>query len=119
MDQPPEEEAFGAEESKKSERKRQRERQRRNDIALAFSELATLVSKVDAQDDGSQSRRRRRRSVGEDDDQVDDASGMTRLDVIVRTIEAMRKLQNENAELKRRLEKSGGSRGGGVSWLGI
>lgn len=104
-----EDENFGGDDSKKSERKRQRERQRRYDLANAFDELASLLSEIeDGSDASAQHRRRRRKSQGGGDaadmDQSD-SSGMTRLDLIGRSVEAMRKLHRENIELKRVVEQ--------------
>jgi hypothetical protein len=90
--------------TKKSERKRQRERQRRFDLAKAFDELAALLSQVDPED-GEPNRRRRRKS-GIDESQSaeidigDTSSGLTRLDMIVRTIDVVRRIHRENADLK-------------------
>lgn len=92
--------------SKKSERKRQREKQRRSDLANAFDELANLLSRIepDDLDASSNSRRRRRRNSADDGAEADaDAAGMTRLDLIGRTVDALRRLHRENAELRQNL----------------
>ena len=96
---------FGIDDTKKSERKRQRERQRRSDIASAFEELSSLLSQIDPEEsDANANNKRRRRKPGEPAEADVDGSGMTRLDLISRTAEVLRKLQRENAELKQQLE---------------
>jgi hypothetical protein len=96
---------FGIDDSKKSERKRQRERQRRSDIANAFEDLSSLLSQIDPDDSESAPNRRRRRKPGDPVESDVDASGMTRLDLIGRTAEVLRKLQRENFELRQKLEE--------------
>jgi hypothetical protein len=102
---------LGGDESKKSERKRQRERQRRSDLANAFDELSSLLADIEPDDsDSGSNRRRRRKSEGgaistADLDQAADNSGMTRLDLIGRSVEALRRLHGENTELKRVVEQ--------------
>ena len=93
--------------AKKSERKRQREKQRRSDLANAFEELGQLLSQIDPEDsDNQHNRRRRRRSGGGDDfDNTGETAGMTRLDLIGRTIDALRRLHQENTNLRRTVEK--------------
>jgi hypothetical protein len=101
--------------SKKSERKRQRERQRRSDLATAFDELASLVGQIDPDEASHSTKRRRQRkgSLGEAGGSdvasvsAEDPSAMTRLDLIQRTIEVLRRLQRENAVLRQRVEQSG------------
>jgi hypothetical protein len=104
--------------TKKSERKRQRERQRRSDLATAFDELASLVGQIDPDEASTAPKRRRQRkgSLGEAAGGSDvasvsaeDPSAMTRLDLIQRTIEVLRRLQRENALLRQRVEQSGRS----------
>lgn len=89
---------------KKSERKRQREKQRRSDLASAFDELSSLLAKAENEgqpDEGKRGGRKRRSSVGDSSDVHSvEASGMTRLDIIGRTIETMRRLIQENSDLK-------------------
>jgi hypothetical protein len=99
---------FGGDESKKSERKRQRERQRRSDLANAFDELASFLAEIDPDDsDSGPKTRRRRKSEGGSAADIDpaDNSGMTRLDLIGRSVEALRRLNGENTELKRVVEQ--------------
>jgi len=97
----------GGEEGKKSERKRQRERQRRYDLANAFEELGSLLSEIEPEEADGHRRRRRRSSAGDASEADPDSSGMTRLDLIGRGIEALRRLYRENAELKRIVESRG------------
>lgn len=96
--------------TKKSERKRQREKQRRSDLASAFEELASLLSEIEPEEDvgGGRTKKSRRRSgPGEaparEVDQLE-ALGMTRLDLIGRTIETLRRLHRENSDLRQSLE---------------
>ena len=114
--------AAGGESSHKSERKRQRERQRRSALAGAFDELTALLGQLEPDDaaslpteppmdSSSSSKRKRRRSVGQED--LEDSAGMTRLDLIGRTVGVLRRLQKENSDLKRRLVES--ASGGGDS----
>ena len=106
------EDDIGGDGPKKSERKRERERQPRFDLANAFDELATLLSEVEPDEPDADSllnHRRRRRRSGTDSSTADadhaESSGMTRLDLIGRSIEAMRRLNRENKELKRIVEQ--------------
>jgi hypothetical protein len=101
--------------SKKSERKRQREKQRRFDLANAFDELASLLARTEPEDLDSSSGSRKRKKRNADESEIDpaDAAGMTRLDLIGRTIDAIRRLHNENLELRQELEHQRRSRGGG------
>jgi len=103
-----------ADDSRKSERKRQRERQRRSDLASAFDELSTLLTQIETpsgelagggSEDSSARRRRRRSGTGDD---MEDSAGMTRLDLIGRTVGVLRRLLHENADLRRRLMEGGG-----------
>jgi hypothetical protein len=99
--------------TKKTERKRQREKQRRSDLANAFDELGVLVARLEPDDeqDGSSAARKKRRKSENEVDQSGEASGMTRLDLIGRTIETIRRLHKENVDLKGDAAKSrkGGS----------
>lgn len=90
------------EESKKSERKRQRERQRRFDLANAFDELATLLAQVDPEQEmDSPGRRRRRKGSMDMEAESSEGTGTTRLDLIGRSIDYIRRLSDENEELKK------------------
>lgn len=82
---------------KKSERKRQREKQRRTDLSNAFDELAGVLSGIEPED--MNAKKRRKKSIGEDGD--GDAAGMTRLDLVVRTIDMLKKLHTDNEDLRR------------------
>jgi Helix-loop-helix DNA-binding domain len=92
----------------KSERKRKRERQRRSDLASAFEELATLVAQIDPEegDEGGDNNRSGKRGRRKSDDPPD-VDSMTRLDLIGRTTGVLRRLQRENAELRRRVDEKG------------
>jgi hypothetical protein len=101
--------------SKKSERKRKREKQRRFDLANAFDELAALLSRIEPEDLDSSSNSRKRKKRNAEESEVDpaDAAGMTRLDLIGRTIDAIRRLHNENVELRQALDRQRRGRDGG------
>lgn len=100
----------GGDESTKSERKRQRERQRRSDLANAFDELAAILSLIDPDESDSLSTRqkRRKKSVGDATDlDAGDNAGSTRLDLIGKSVDVLRRLHSENMELKRIHERNG------------
>ena len=91
---------------RKSERKKQREKQRRNDLANAFDELAALLCKIEPDDaEGPGSRRKQRKRSGADvsEPESGDAAGMTRLDLIGRSVETLGRLHKENVDLKHSL----------------
>jgi hypothetical protein len=90
--------------AKKSERKRQREKQRRRDLAGAFTELAALLTDDDPSVNEDPANRRRRRPVDTSEGADGEIAGMTRLDLIGRTIETLRRLQQENSELKQAVD---------------
>jgi hypothetical protein len=105
-------EAIGSvagDDTKKSERKRKRERQRRSDLTNAMDELAALVSQIDPEEQSdTAAQKKRRRKSGEEAASGNnelDSTNMTRLDLVGRTTMVLRRLQRENAELKRRLEE--------------
>ena len=90
----------------RTERKRMREKKRREDLAEAFGELAQLVSRVHPSEeaDATPTRKRsRRRSRDHADVESGDAPGLPRLELIARTIEAIRHLHQENVGLKHKL----------------
>jgi len=102
----------GEDSTKRTERKRQREKQRRFDLTNAFDELATVLSRIEPEDAEvlSGKKKKRRSSVGDGTEQGEGTSqeasgagettGMTRLDLVVRTIDMLKKLQSQNSELK-------------------
>jgi hypothetical protein len=91
---------------KKSERKRQREKQRRTDLSNAFDELAAVLSGIEPDD--TNAKKRRKKSIGEAGDGDGDAP-VTRLDLVVRTIDMLKKMQADNEGLRQGAprEKSG------------
>lgn len=99
-----EEEGGGEDVTKKTERKRQREKQRRFDLTNAFDELATVLSKIEPGDTDlhvSGTKKKRKRSIGDATDNGDgETSGMTRLDLIGRTVDILKKLHADNRELR-------------------
>ncbi|KAL3937471.1 MAG: hypothetical protein SGBAC_007428, partial [Bacillariaceae sp.] len=84
--------------TKRSERKRQREKQRRSDLSNAFDELAAFVIQVEPEsgDPDADAKKKRKKADG-----GEDASGITRLELIGRALRIMRTLHNENEERKR------------------
>ena len=102
----------GGDESTKSERKRQRERQRRSDLASAFDELASILSLIDpdeSSDSLSTRQKRRKKSVGDAADlDANESAGSTRLHLIGKSVDVLRRLHNENVELKRIHERNNG-----------
>jgi hypothetical protein len=89
-------EGEGEGDPKKSERKRQREKQRRTDLSNAFDELATVLGRIEPDD--MTGKKRRKKSIGEDGD--GDAAGMTRLDLVVRTVDMLKKIHADNEGLR-------------------
>ena len=80
-------------------------------MAVAFKNLAQLLSELDPDnsDASSTSRRRRRRgSENEDFDVSGDVSGMTRLLLINRATAMLRSMHTDIADLRRRLLMGGG-----------
>jgi Helix-loop-helix DNA-binding domain len=120
-------EAIGSvDDTKKSERKRKRERQRRSDLTNALDELSVLVSQIDPEEQSDTVvQKKRRRKSGEAEaasgNNELDSTNMTRLDLVGRTTMVLRRLQRENAELKRRLEEQQSRSSGDdkVSLLGV
>eukprot|EP00980_Cylindrotheca_fusiformis_P000276 scaffold66_cov115-Cylindrotheca_fusiformis.AAC.8 len=96
--------------TKRSERKRQREKQRRSDLSSAFDELAAFIVQVEPEsgDLDPDAKKKRKKSDG-----GEDASGITRLELIGRALRIMRRLHTENEERKRIIagiqEKGGAS----------
>lgn len=84
--------------TKRSERKRQREKQRRSDLSNAFDELAAFIVQVEPEsgDQDADVKKKRKKSDG-----GEDASGITRLELIGRALRIMRRLHTENEERKR------------------
>jgi hypothetical protein len=94
--------------NKKSERKRKREKQRRNDLTIAFDELAAFIVKVDPEP-GESTRKRKKTDKGGEAE----SSGITRLDLITRTLRLLRRLHRENDEMRHFLEQRRGEGGSG------
>lgn len=100
MSQAGEDDVEGEGTAKKTERKREREKQRRGDLSNAFDELAAVLSRIepDEADRASTSNKKRKKSIGEAGD--GDASGTTRLDLVVRTVDILKKLHADNVDLR-------------------
>lgn len=96
-------EAGGGPTSKKSERKRQREKDRRKEMKEGFVELAQLLAQMEHQDESDMPnwKRKRRGSCDEDGSTDPDGAAITRIDLISKAIDTIRKLHAENIELKR------------------
>ena len=96
-DGPHEERGDENETTKRSERKRQREKQRRSDLSNAFDELAAFIVLVEpetGEGDGDSKKKRKKSGDGEE------SSGITRLDLIGRALQIMKRLYRENEEQK-------------------
>jgi hypothetical protein len=94
--------------AKQQQRRRElaeREKQRRMDLANAFDELAAMLSKIEPNEEEEEeeeeivngNKRRKRGPVSETEA---DTLGMNRLDLIGRTIDTLRRLHEENTDLK-------------------
>lgn len=81
-------------ESDKGEKKRQREKQRRSELASAFEELHALLNEIEPCND-----RYRRHSPAENES----STAFTRLDLVRKTTETLRRVHQENVELKQTL----------------
>lgn len=95
------------------ERKRQREKQRRSDLASAFDVLANILLQVepgaDTDNEGQHVRKRSLDDMNEADSaELAGQSNITRLDLIVETVEAIRRLHSENVKLKNALKVRAG-----------
>jgi hypothetical protein len=71
-------------------------------LSNAFDELAAFIVQVEpteefGDDSSSSEKKKRRKSI----DGTEDASGITRLDLIQKSLRLMKRLHNENAHLKR------------------
>jgi uncharacterized protein Veg len=101
----------------KSERKRKREKQRRSELTNSFDDLATFVLQLDAENDeqtgekDSKKKSRRLSSSNRNDGGDNDTGGMTRVDLIMKSLAIMKRLQRENTELKQQLARSGPNAG--------
>ena len=80
--------------SDKGERKRQREKQRRSDLASAFDELQAMLNTIEPAGE-----RYSRQSPSEGES----GAPFTRLDLIRKSTEAMRRIHHENLEMRRLL----------------
>ena len=75
--------------SDKGERKRQREKQRRSDLASAFEDLQAILNIIDPSNDMYNK------------SELDVGIPVTRLDLIRKSSEALRRIHQENLELRR------------------
>jgi hypothetical protein len=106
---------------KQQQRRRElaeREKQRRMDLANAFDELAAMLSKIEpdeveeeeeieeAEEEVVNGKKRRKKAPPVD--QEPESLGMNRLDLIGRTIDTLRRLHEENIDLKQHGEPSKG-----------
>lgn len=83
----------------------EREKQRRTDLANAFDELAAMLSKIEPSEDEEEEEEelvngKKRRKKGQVSENEADTLGMNRLDLIGRTIDTLRRLHEENTDLK-------------------
>jgi hypothetical protein len=92
---------------KQQQRRRElaeREKQRRMDLANAFDELAAMLSKIEPNEEEEEEEKivngNKRRRKGPISETEADTLGMNRLDLIGRTIDTLRRLHEENTDLK-------------------
>jgi Helix-loop-helix DNA-binding domain len=78
-----------------SEVKRENERKRRRDLTTAFDELAALLLKIE---EGDSETCKKKRKLPKD-------PGMTRVDLIMKTVDRMEQLRQENEQLKSSLSQ--------------
>lgn len=134
------EEGGPEDEKDKKNRKKEREKQRRSELTNAFDEMHTFIMRVDATDDGSNGnnaeggpdaplgqelegspRKKPRRltpnnrcesnaTTGTNNNADNDGGMTTRVDLINRALGMMKRLHQENDELKRLLASSSGGR---------
>ena len=87
----------------RSERKRQRERKRRSELSSAFDELASFVIRMDPEpgdvDHERAASRKNKRTKTKEGEQ--NHHGISQLDMVGRTHKLLKRLHNENEELKR------------------
>ena len=96
--------------AKQQQRRRdlaEREKQRRMDLANAFDELAAMLSKIEPNEEEEEEEEEivngnKRRKKGSFSETEADTLGMNRLDLIGRTIDTLRRLHEENTDLKER-----------------
>jgi hypothetical protein len=86
----------------KMERKRQREKQRRTNLSAAFDRLANVLLHVEP---GSAAKGVGQAQAGHTDSGL---QSTTRIDLLAETVEAIRRLHNENTKLKSALNAIGG-----------
>jgi hypothetical protein len=92
--------------AKQQQRRRElaeREKQRRMDLANAFDELAAMLSKIEPNEEEEEEEivnGNKRRKKGPVSETEADTLGMNRLDLIGRTIDTLRRLHEENTDLK-------------------
>jgi hypothetical protein len=93
---------------KQQQRRRElaeREKQRRTDLANAFDELAAMLSKIEPCEEEEEEEEQivngnKRKKKGAISETEADTLGMNRLDLIGRTIDTLRRLHEENTDLK-------------------
>jgi len=99
----------------RSERKRHREKKRRSDVNKGFDELMTLLLEIDPSVRAEAEERARRGQwkgqLGAQEDNL-----LSRVDLISRTVEVLRRIHHENEERKLIIASltRGGASGGGV-----
>jgi hypothetical protein len=94
--------------AKQQQRRRElaeREKQRRMDLANAFDELAAMLSKIEPSEEEKEKEEEnvngnKRRKKGPISEIEAETLGMNRLDLIGRTIDTLRRLHEENSDLK-------------------
>ena len=98
----------------RSERKRHREKKRRNDVNKGFDELMNLLIEIDPET-RTEAEDRTRKGQWKGPSGVQEESVLSRVDLISRTVEVLRRVHAENEERKqiisRLMENSRASRG--------
>ena len=81
----------------RSERKRHREKRRRNDVNKGFDDLMSLLLEIDpgVQAEAEERARRGQLKSGHDDNPL-----LSRVDLISKTVEVLRRVNTENEERK-------------------
>ena len=97
----------------KTERKRIREQQRRSDLTDAFDDLSALILEMNG-DAESKHEKKKRKISGQN--HADDTCGMSRVELINRSVATIERLHQENQELKLSLSRAMRRYNEEVSW---
>lgn len=93
-------------------RKQERERQRRSDLANAFEELSLMLDQIDPESNGDESGKAKSQARITDTEAAESTGGLSRIDLLARTMDVLRHLKDENTRLQKlALERKPGSSG--------